>query len=230
MDPAPLTAITNLYFPDRRGNTTNWVDGRGLAHRYTYNPLDQVVQEEDPKVEASQPNGYVRQFFEHVRLYDILDRLIEERLDAGRDPMIPASIQPMQLLTRYDYDANENRIRERSPLAVNGSDSNNTIRTVYDERDLVFSITRGEGAPHAATSTYTYDDNGNQISRSDAEDNDSVADRKWRPASMMDTTEFNGLSTVAGMKPFIYTIRTAASFATSFSVPPADKATAPLFC
>ena len=62
-DTAAPVAITTRFGVDRRGNVVALTDGRGLVHRFTFNALDQVVEEEDPKVDASQATGYARRYF-----------------------------------------------------------------------------------------------------------------------------------------------------------------------
>lgn len=62
LDPGPPVAVTNRFQRDRVGNLTRFTDGRGNSTTYTYNALDQVVQEEQPKVDPSQPTGYLRRY------------------------------------------------------------------------------------------------------------------------------------------------------------------------
>ena len=207
-DPLPLSAITNSYQYDPRGNRTVRTDGRGQEHHMTYNELDQVIITEDPKVDAGQPDGYLRRFhydandnvvkndienettdtnthasvvvtahpfIEHRSIYDILDNRIERTQDATRDASIPASGQPESLVTRFRYDANENQVNALSPLAVDGTDTNNVVIIVYDARDLVFSVTQGGSSSNASTTTYDYDRNRNLVRKTDAEDNDGPA-------------------------------------------------------
>ena len=112
--------------------------------------------------------------FRHLFLYDILDNQIESTQDAQRDSGIPASLQPETLVTRFEYDANENVVRVETPEATVGSDPGNTVTHVYDERDLVIQTTRGAGSSTPSTETFEYDANDNLVRHSDAEDNDTT--------------------------------------------------------
>ena len=220
-DPYAPAAISNAYACDRRGNVIAMTDGRGNEWLRTYNALDQLVQTENPKVDAGQAHGYLSQtffdandnvvttavenvttstnhvpvagapaFFYHSRRYDILDNLIERTDDATRDPIIPASPQPEELVTRYEYDANQNLVRTRSPLAVAGTDPHNVVRRDYDALDRLLAVTHGGGAANAATWAYAYDDNENRIAWTDAEDNDAV------PGNETEHTAYDGYDRV----------------------------------
>ena len=206
MDPLPAVAITNRFQRDRVGNLTRFTDGRGNTTRYTYNALDQVAEEEVPKVDPSQTTGYLRRylydannnrtgvdvqnvttdsashlpvldashpFFQHRSTFDILDQSVAETRDATRDPAIPASAQPEQLVSRYRYDANGNRVLHLSPLVATGAEPENYQSASFDERDLLYRSTRGGASLEASTWTYDYDGNGNRIRWTDAEDNDT---------------------------------------------------------
>jgi cysteine-rich repeat protein/YD repeat-containing protein len=63
--------------------------------------------------------------------------------------------------TEYEYDAKRNRVLVRSPEAVEGRQSGNVVRTIYDERDLVFQTILAPGDPNQSTTQYDYDVNGN---------------------------------------------------------------------
>ncbi len=211
-DGAALVAITNRITVDARGNITAFTDGRGLTRRTTYNALDQVVQEEAPPVDGSQPTGYLRRYlydannnrvgtdvqnvttdvsthlpvivaghpwFQHRMTFDILNQIVESVSDTTRDSMLPPSTQPQSLTNQFRYDANQNGVRTLSPLAANGGDANNDERTIYDERDLRFTVTRGGVSAGASTQTYDYDLNGNAARWTDAEDNDGVAGNEF---------------------------------------------------
>ncbi|MHC4498255.1 MAG: RHS repeat-associated core domain-containing protein [Planctomycetota bacterium] len=45
--------------------------------------------------------------------------------------------------------------------ATNGNQPNNVVHTLYDERDLVFRVTRGWGGPNQSTTQFDYDGNAN---------------------------------------------------------------------
>lgn len=151
--------------------------GNGYLVRTVYDANDNVVTTAVENVTTGTnhlPRAGSPAFFYHSRTYDILDNPVEQTQDATRDPAIPASAQPQQLTTRYEYDANENLVRVRSPLAVAGTDANNVVRYEYDALDRAVAMTQGEGSANASEWLYSYDANGNRTSWIDAEDNDTV--------------------------------------------------------
>ena len=134
-----------------RGNPEepNWAGGadptlpecnRGMAAlgyrtRIFYDYNNNVVKRE---IENRDSNNreLVGDWTTHTFAYDILDNLIEERKEVSDGPS-------GNLVTRYRYDRNENRVLEISPVAVAGEQRSNVVSYVYDERDLVFTSTRG---------------------------------------------------------------------------------------
>ncbi|RMG54728.1 MAG: hypothetical protein D6723_04435 [Acidobacteria bacterium] len=76
------------------------------------------------------------EFVEYTRSYDILDNPIESRREVSERPR-------EVLITRYRYDRNENRVLTISPMAVAGEQPSNVVSAVFDERDLLFTSTRG---------------------------------------------------------------------------------------
>lgn len=124
-------------------------------------------------------------FIEYTVAYDILDHKIEMTEEVNQSPR-------QVVVTRYRYDRNENQVLEISPMAASGSQPSNVISQVYDERDLLFTETRGgltsqfrSVAAHAdipernqiptsadiSTATRGYDLNRNLTQRIDAADN-----------------------------------------------------------
>jgi RHS repeat-associated protein len=89
-------------------------------------------------------------------VYDILNNLVERTAEVtgGRT-----------LTWRQRYDANENLTEVIQPEL-------NRVVTAYDERDLVFTVTRGAGSAGQSTTQTDYDLNGNRRRFVDAEDND----------------------------------------------------------
>ena len=67
------------------------------------------------------------------------------------------------LRMEYEYDGNRNRTLSRNGEAVEGRQPTNVVRTLYDERDLVFREIRAEGDPDQSTTQYDYDLNRNQV-------------------------------------------------------------------
>lgn len=193
-EPTPPVRISNKYFYDPVGNIIRIIDGRGNDTLYRVNQLNQVV-----RTESEAPFRYLKDTFYdfndnvvrtdienrvasvqdlkpvftgdgnfntqpgsptsfiHRYTYDILDHLVQKDEDG-------AGSTPSRLITNYRYDANENRTREIFP-------EGNVFATAYDERDLVFTRTRGFGSPQASTFTYSYDQNRNLILLVDGEDN-----------------------------------------------------------
>ena len=150
----------------------------GFLRRQVYDANDNVVALEVPnwKPDANGMPVLVagHPFFEHATTYDILDNVLTQTQDATRDAIIPQSAESESLVTRYVYDANENVVLRRSPLAEDNTDPTNVERYVYDERDLMIAEVRGDGSNGAATVGFGYDLNGNQTSHTDAEDNDAL--------------------------------------------------------
>ncbi|HXF05615.1 MAG TPA: DUF6531 domain-containing protein, partial [Blastocatellia bacterium] len=125
------------------------------------------------------------QFVEYTMAYDILDNEIERMEEVSENPR-------EILVTRYRYDRNENRVLEISPVAVAGDQPSNVVSYVYDERDLLFTSTRGgvtnqfrsleahadipernriPNSPDISTFTRAYDLNRNLIQLIDGADN-----------------------------------------------------------
>jgi len=186
--------ISNKYFYDPVGNKIRTIDGRGNDILYSVNQLNQVVriasqlpfrslkdtfydfndnvvridiENRVASVQDGKPifigdGNFDTQagspaFFIHRYTYDILDHMVQKDEDA-------TDSTPFRLITRYRYDANENQIQEIFP-------EGNIFATAYDERDLVFTRTRGLSSPQASTFTYSYDQNRNLARMVDAEDN-----------------------------------------------------------
>jgi RHS repeat-associated protein len=73
---------------------------------------------------------------EFTLAYDILDHLIEQTQEVSETPR-------EVLITRYRYDRNENLVLIISPAATAGEQPSNVRSYVFDERDLLFTATRG---------------------------------------------------------------------------------------
>jgi len=173
---APLTHISNRWKYDLVGNVIETTDGRGnttqyvvnalnqverriseepfiYEHAYIYDANDNIIREEIQNVGANGPN--LDETVTYTYDYDILDNRITKTEEVSTGEV---------LTTSYEYDNNENQTRIILP-------EENVVERVYDERDLVFTLTRGAGSPDASTQTFTYDGNGNLIETVDAEDN-----------------------------------------------------------
>jgi RHS repeat-associated protein len=113
---------------------------RGLtAFRYLtnlfYDANNNVVKREVENRDSNN-QALAGPFVEVAMAYDILDHLIELSEEISETPMLDR-------VTRYRYDRNENRVLEISPLAVAGQQASNVVSSVFDERDLLFTATRG---------------------------------------------------------------------------------------
>lgn len=172
----PLEQIRTERFYDEVGNVIRSVDGRGndtlfevnalnqiirrsseLPFRYEtvffYDANDNVVKQEVQNIATNGPDldGFVTTDYD----YDILNDRTEMRQEVSTSEI---------LITSYDYDGNQNLVSVTQP-------EGNIVSTIYDERDLVYSVTRGFGSDVASTSTTTYDGSRNPVAITDAEDN-----------------------------------------------------------
>jgi len=208
--------LAKKYLYDRVGNIIATTDGRGNTTRHIVNQLNQVV-----RTISEPPFLYERDYFydfnnnlvrvdiqnvvpdgaggnrvvaenpriTHTFVYDILDNMVEktEEVSDGEPGIGP----PERITTRYRYDKNENLVLIISPEAVAGRQVNNVRSRVYDERNLMFTETRGgvtdqfralaahaginvasiTNSPGVSTTTRTYDGNRNLVLVVDAEDN-----------------------------------------------------------
>lgn len=193
-EPALPAQISIRYFYDPVGNKIRDFDGRGNDTIFRVNQLNQVVRTEskapfryltdtfydfndnvvrtdienrvasvsDGKPVFTGDGNFNTQAgttaaFIHRYAYDILDHLVQKDEDASGST-------PSRLITRFRYDANENRTQEIFP-------EGNIFATAYDERNLVLTRTRGFGSLQASTFTYSYDQNRNWVLLVDGEDN-----------------------------------------------------------
>ncbi|HKQ04702.1 MAG TPA: RHS repeat-associated core domain-containing protein [Blastocatellia bacterium] len=164
-NPKPA-AIKHVYFYDRVGNVIKEVDGRDIATEYSVNELNQVVEirraadtpsfnyridifydannnviKREVENRDSNNQSLLGNSIEHRFVYDILDNLVEERQEVSKTP-------GEAVVTKYRYDRNENRVLVISPVAnlpVGSPERqpSNVVSMIFDERDLVFTSTRG---------------------------------------------------------------------------------------
>ncbi len=215
----PGIEITTTYEYDCLGRVTRVIDPRGRDDLYLHNELDQVVRHQ------SRPyDDLVGVRFETLVFYDANDNVVRTDVE-NRDET--GALQPNTHLTttldydaldrltsrtsevdgpdvvteEYEYDANDNRTLVRSGEAVAGGDPNNVVRTLYDERDLVFRIIRGEGAPEQSTDQYDYSPTGLTRRVVRAGDDPTPATHTWshdgydRATSVVDAMGNEALST-----------------------------------
>lgn len=148
-DPMSFTTTFDYDAVGRRVRVTN---GRGKVTTYGYDNNDNLIS-------VQRPIGVT------IYGYDQVDNLI-------------SITDPNQNLTRYEYDANNNRTRETDPL-------NNVVQNTYDSLDRLVATRdkRGnstsfeydaEGRMTSVTDAmtnktfFTYDGNGNKLTSTDA--------------------------------------------------------------
>jgi|GEM_PF-3413750 len=224
-NPPPVNIRMALAYDDV-GNRTSMTDGRGIRTDYFVNELNQVVQTKRAAAVPSSGQGVPEEplpllafaymenvfydfnnnqtkrevqdlgntsdtggFVDYTYQYDLLDNVIEQT-----DEVDVAET----LVTRYRYDANENRALVIQP-------EGNATRSLYDERDLLFQTTRSAqnattetlgvsagpfnprgGVP--STLTYNYDWNENQIEGVDAANTDGSTANNSLIAGIGDST------------------------------------------
>jgi len=147
-------------------------DGGGIRYQKDtyYDANNNVVRVDVQNVDDEdvvQPNSHFTTVYE----YEILNKFIRTCQESGNytgavpgSPNLPtcAGLPESEFVTtEYEYDANRNRTLVRYGEAVEGRQPNNVARTIYDERDMVFQVIRGQGDPEQSTTQYDYDLNGN---------------------------------------------------------------------
>ncbi|HAB19182.1 MAG TPA: hypothetical protein DCE44_22425 [Verrucomicrobiales bacterium] len=177
-------ALTTTFEYDSVGNVIREVNPRGYDRRFVVNALDQVIRTVSPEISAPSRVRYTNDFY-----FDANNNLVRvERqnwIDSGAGPVQSpenptwTTLHSYEILnhrirtaqeaepdrfvaTEYRYDANRNLTFARLGEAVSGRQSDNVVRTIYDERDLPFRVTRGDGGPTPSTTQIDYDLNGNR--------------------------------------------------------------------
>jgi YD repeat-containing protein len=84
--------------------------------------------------------------------YEILNRLARttQEIDSTAN-----------VVTEYEYDANRNRTLARYGEVTAGSDPFNVLRTIYDERDMIYRNVYASGGANQSSMQFDYDANGN---------------------------------------------------------------------
>jgi RHS repeat-associated protein len=159
-----------------------------VAFRYLTNVFydfnDNVIRREVENRDSNN-QSLAGPFVESTMAYDILDNLIEETQEVSETPR-------EVLVMRYRYDRNQNRVLVISPAAASAEQPSNVVSSVFDERDLPFTSTRGgltqqfrslaahadipernqiPNSPDLSTFTRSYDRNRNLTQVMDAADN-----------------------------------------------------------
>jgi YD repeat-containing protein len=176
-------ALTTINEYDRVGNIIRVIDPRGHDTQYVVNALDQAVREISREITDGSGIRYQRDTF-----YDANDNVVRRdvqnidergRLQANTHfttlydyeilnnmTHVREEVAPQDtIVTEYAYDNNRNRTLVRYGEATAGRQPTNIIRTLYDERDLVFREIRAFGDPQQSTTQYDYDRNKNLVVR-----------------------------------------------------------------
>lgn len=144
-----------------RVETLTWYDGNN-------NIVRTDIQNRD---EAGNLDG-VNASFTIIYEYDATNhrtRMVEERGAANilhsvlAYSGIPAGDRPQFIVTENQYDANRNVSTVRYGEAVSGRQPSNSVRTDYDERDLIFRQSRAPGTAAQSTNQRDYDGNQNRV-------------------------------------------------------------------
>ena len=179
VDPGGLT-LTTTYVYDSLGHVTAEFDPNGYVTSYVFNALGQMVRKVAPApfsyetdyahdangnlaridVQNVDENGSVgaNTHFTTSYDYDLLDNRIRttREVDESHD-----------VVTEYEYDANENQTLTEYGQANAAIDPEpaNTLTREYDERDLLSDEIRAAGDPGQSTTRYDYDGNRNLTAR-----------------------------------------------------------------
>ena len=180
--PMPLS-LTTRYACDDVGNVTAIINPRGVRTEIQFNAVNEIV-----KVTRGVDSGTTGEFplrFVTTQRHDANGRVVEivTGLSEGFTPssvvrrtlaydilgcVVRSTVEGPgipTLTTQYAYDAVGNRTRVVTP-------EGNVTETLFDGRNLPYSITRGAGTSDASTVTLVYDANKNVTHMIDAEDSD----------------------------------------------------------
>jgi YD repeat-containing protein len=172
----PHGVETSLKY-DAYGNVAETTDPRGQVWKTVSNALGEKLETEDPRgyktrwtydlngsllAEKSQHLAPVFSADEHATgaespaptgewtssnfEYDLKNQLVEETHRANFKKDAGSPLVEKEITTRYRYDKVGNRVLTLTPESVN--QAGNVIVSIFDERGLVFSESRG-GAPSA---------------------------------------------------------------------------------
>jgi len=107
--------------------------------------------------------------FSTIHDFDVLNQIVRTCREKGSwsgaaSQLSCAGLPAAEFVSEeYEYDANRNRTLWRKGAATNGNQPANLVRTLFDERDLVFRVTRAEGDATQSTTQYDYDGNQNLV-------------------------------------------------------------------
>ena len=170
-------ALASTFEYDPRGNMTRGIDPRTNDWLYTYNALDQIVQQQSATlslcfckitynykydandnvtlIEVQNRDGAgnlgTNAFWDTVLAYDLENRLIG---------VTQPTSGPSTATTRYAYDGNDQCTLVSSPEAVAGRDPSNVTQYLYDERKMLFCVIDAPGTALQHNKDVSYDANG----------------------------------------------------------------------
>ncbi len=180
-------SLTTRYEHDLVGNVIRKIDARGHDTLFAYNQLDHLVRETSREVFDGSGVRYQKDYFGDlngnlVRIdvqniddqgvlqanthfttlyaYDISNQLIRKTEEV---------VEGRNVVTEFEYDANQNLVLTQFGQATGGDQNpatagpqpQNTLTTLYDERNLLFRRIRAAGHADQSTTQYDYDGNGN---------------------------------------------------------------------
>ncbi len=174
-------ALEESYEYDCLGRLVRIVDPRGNDTLYEYNALDQIVRQSSREFELGSGVRYDRSLYRDAD--DNVTRLEIQNLDGDGNPepngYLSRAYERDRLdhivrvtrevddgycaVTEHGWDGNDNLTLTRFGEATSGAQPNNNLRVAFDERDLVYRVTRAEDDPDISTTQYDYDGNGNVV-------------------------------------------------------------------
>ncbi len=107
--------------------------------------------------------------FTTIQEYDILNEVVRTCTEAGSENVAQtvldcAGVDSNEfVVTEYEYDANRNRTVVRKGAATDGSDPDNVVLNLFDERDLVFQTVEAPGTAVQSSTQFDYDGNANIV-------------------------------------------------------------------
>ncbi|MFC2155802.1 RHS repeat-associated core domain-containing protein [Acidobacteriota bacterium] len=151
------------------GNLVNYSNSRGITSSYTVNEFAEVTAESTTASGSISPLNFSANYS-----YDKNSNLTSEEKTYGAGGI------PIQNSSSFSYDLRYNMTSESDSLRGTTSyvyDANDNMTAManaldsmsfnYDGRDLVTSVTKGQGTG-AATYSFSYDGNGNMLTSTDS--------------------------------------------------------------
>ena len=179
---APAAGLVTFYYPDQFGRNTYVLNPRGVWNHFEWDALDQLVSVQracfSSAPSAQLPLGSPGYSYKTSWFHDANGNVVQVQTD-NRDGNTPELGSSLSQTFAYDIlnhlvtataqvDATHTlatqlRYTPNELLNLVTKPAGNQVYTEYDERDLVFKVTRGYGSTGAAPSTvqYNYDQNAN---------------------------------------------------------------------